>query len=138
MRTRLCILALALVVGCSDSNAPRRTITGTYPLININGDPLPSLVYQETNYTLEVTDGTISLGSNGTFTDSYTIRENDNGTVSSYTIPCSGTWSRSGNNLTLQETTTADCGDYATATWDGSNTLTVDWESLGVPAVHRR
>ena len=139
MRARLLTIALAaLVVGCGDSSTGPKTITGTYPLRSVNGDALPALVYQETNYTLEVTEGTISLGSNGRFTDSYTLRENDNGAIQTATIPCSGTWTRSGNAIQLQEDQTTSCGDYGTGSWDGSNTLTVTWDSFGVPAEHRR
>jgi hypothetical protein len=138
MRVTLAALVLVAAVGCSDSSTGPRTITGTYPLLNINGDALPALIDQSTNYTLEVTEGTISLGSNGTFTDSYTLRENDAGTIRTVTIPCSGNWTRSGNDVQLEETASSSCGDYATGTWDGSNTLTVTWDSFGLPAVHRR
>lgn len=139
MRARLCTLALAAVVlGCGDSSNPK-SIAGSYPLVSINGHNVPTVAYQETGYTLEVLSGNVVINANGTFADTYTIRETVDATVyPPETIACNGTWTRSGNNLILQETATNVCGDDASATWDGNNTITIDWASLGIPAVHRR
>ena len=138
MRAALCTLALAVAVaGCSDSNSPK-SINGTYSLESVGGDIVPTIYYSEPGYSLAVIDGAIRLNSNGTFIDEYTLEENDNGYVQSGTVACNGTWTRSGNDIELQEMQTSLCGDFGSARWDGSNTLTVYWESLGLPAVHRR
>ena len=132
-------IAIVLLAGCGNDNSTSpKTIAGTYTLNTVGGQGLPAVVYSETNYTLEVTGGAVSLNSDGTFSDTYTLRENDAGTVNTATIPCTGVWTQSGNNISLTETTTADCGDTGDGTWDGSNTVTIDWGSLGVPAVHKR
>jgi hypothetical protein len=139
MRTVITTLALALLVGCSgdNSNSPK-TIEGTYTLSSIAGDNLPALIYSETNYTLEITAGAVNLNADGTFSDTYTIRENDAGTVNTTTIPCTGSWNQTGDHVSLIETVTADCGDTGSGTWDGSNSLTIDWGNIGLPAVHTR
>ncbi|HEX2781358.1 MAG TPA: hypothetical protein VHM30_17785 [Gemmatimonadaceae bacterium] len=139
MRARLCTLALAAVVlGCGDSSSPK-SIAGSYPLVSVDGHSVPTIAIQETGYTLEVLSGNVTINANGTFADTYTIRETLNATTfPPATIACNGTWTRSGNDLILEETATNVCGDYGSATWDGNNTITIDWQSLGVPVVHRR
>jgi hypothetical protein len=139
MRTLCTTLALALLVACGgdNSNSPK-TLAGSYTLNTVGGHALPAVVFTATNYTLEVTAGTVALNGSGSFTDSYTLRENDAGTITTTTIPCNGSWTQTGSTITLTETVTSDCGDTGTATWDGSNRLTINWDGLGVPAVHIR
>ena len=141
MRRLLSILATAALAACGggdDSSAPRQ-LPGTYPLVSANGRALPAVLYEEPGYKLEVTAGTITLAASGSFSDSYTIRETIDGVVQPLDeIPCYGSWTRSGNTVTLSEIVTNECGDDATATWDGNNTLTVTWDGVGVPIVHRR
>lgn len=141
MRRLLSTLALATLAACGggdDPPAPRQ-LPGTYPLVSANGRSLPAVLYEAPGYKLEVTAGTITLSGNGSFTDSYTVRETIDGVVQPVeVIPCHGSWTRSGNTVTLSEIVTDVCGDDAIATWDGNNTLTVTWQGLGVPVVHRR
>lgn len=140
MRTISLALALAVLSACggSDKTTGPKTVPGSYSLNNVNGSGLPAVYYQEPGYKLEVTAGAINLSANGSFTDTYSFRETDGATVTSVTVPCQGTWAQSGSNIVLQEVSTADCGDQATTIWDGNNTLTVTWASVGVPAVHKR
>jgi hypothetical protein len=138
MRTICISFALALLAGCSDNSTSPKTIDGTYTLTSIAGGGLPAIIDSETDYTLEITAGSVTLNTNGTFTDTYTLRENDAGTVTTTTIPCTGSWLQTGNDLSLVETVTDDCGDTGSGTWDGSNSVTIDWAGLGVPAVHTR
>ena len=138
MRTVCITLALALLAGCgSDSNAPK-SVDGSYTLTSVGGHSLPANIYSETDYTLDVTKGSVELHENGTFTDSYDFSENDAGAITTATVPCSGTWTRLGNNIALGETVTGDCGDHGTGSWDGSNTVTITWESIGLPAVYSK
>lgn len=138
MRAAIALLALVAVVGCGKDSSGPKTLPGTYPLRSVDGRNLPAMVLQSPGYSLEVTDGTITLNANGTFTDSYSFRENDGGTVTNVTIPCAGTWSQSGNSITLEETASGNCGETGTATWDGNSTLTINWAGLGAAVVHRR
>lgn len=139
MRRLLSILTLTALAACGgdDPQAPKQ-LPGTYPLVGVNGRSLPAVVHEEPGYKLEITAGTITLATSGSFSDSYTIRETIDGVVQPDEIPCHGSWTRSGNTVALSEIVTNVCGDDATATWDGDNTLTVTWDDLGVPVVHRR
>ena len=141
MRRLLSTLAIAAVAACGggDDPAAPQQLPGTYPLVSANGRSLPAVLYEEPGYKLEVTAGTITLNGNGSFSDSYSIRETLDGTPQPVeVIPCNGSWTRSGNTVTLSEIVTDVCGDDATATWDGNNTLTVTWDGVGVPIIHRR
>lgn len=141
MRRMLSTIALAAVVGCGGDDSPApRALEGTYPLVTVDGRALPTVVIEVPGYKLEVLSRTITVGANAAFTDSYTIRETEDGVVHPVrTVTCSGSWTRSGNTVTLTETqTTVDCGGIGVAAWDGNNTLTIDWESTGIAFVHRR
>lgn len=140
MRTVQFTLALALLAGCGggDKAAAPKTVHGTYPLVSYNGSALPALLIQVPGYKAELTGGTITLNNNGSFTDSYSIRETEGTTVTNTTYPCGGTWAQSGNTLSLQEAVSADCGAQATGSWDGNNTLTLTWDGFDGPVVHRR
>ena len=140
MRRLLPTLALAAVAACGGDDPPApRQLPGTYPLVSANGRPLPAVVHEEPGYKLEITAGTISLATSGSFSDSYTIRETIDDVVQPIAeITCYGSWTRSGSTVTLSEIVTDKCGDDASAAWDGDNTLTVTWDDLGVPVVHRR
>ena len=140
MRRLLSTLAIATLAACGgDDPAAPRQLPGTYPLVSANGRSLPAVVHEEPGYKLEITAGTITLATSGSFSDSYTIRETIDGVVQPIDeLTCHGSWTRSGNSVTLSEIVTSECGDDATATWDGDNSLTVTWDDLGVPVVHRR
>lgn len=139
MRTAVASLALvALVAGCGgDSNSPR-SIPGTYNLETVGGAPPPTVIYSEPNYSISVLDGEVLIRNNGTFRDIYKLEENDAGAVRSQDFICEGTYTRSGNSITLQEEITSGCGENGDATWDGNNTLSIDWSFIPGTAVHRR
>jgi hypothetical protein len=139
MRTAVATFALvALVAGCGgDSNSPK-SIPGTYTLQTVGGDTPPTVIYTEPNYSISVLDGEVLIRNNGTFRDIYTLQENDAGTISTQTFTCEGTYTRSGNSVTLEENDTSGCGEYGDGTWDGNNTLSIDWSFIPATAVHRR
>ena len=139
MRAARYSLALALLIACGgdDSTGPR-SIAGSYVLRSINGDPVPILAYEEPDYKVEIVSGNVVLDADGSFTDTHVLRETDGATITVATIPCTGTWTQSGNSLLLSEDVSNDCGVEAGVEWDGSNTLTVDWGFLGIEAVYRR
>jgi hypothetical protein len=140
MRTLFCTFVLAVLLACGggDKAAAPKTMPGTYPLVSYAGSGMPATIVQVPGYKAELTGGTITLNANGSFSNSYSFRETEGTTVTNTTIPCSGTWAQSGNAVALQETVAGDCGDTGTASWDGNNTLTINWENLGGPTVHRR
>ena len=139
MRKLSCLLLLATLAACGgdDSSSPR-SLPGTYTLRTADGRIVPAIVYEEPGYRFEILSGAIRLETNGSFSDTYTIRETDGANVTQETFDCDGTWTRSGNTVNLEEFESLDCGDFGTGTWDGNNSLTIQWALLDFTGVHRR
>lgn len=133
------MLALASACGGDDSNAPKSDHLGTYPLQSINGDPVPSVVYSDATTRVEITQGSLTIHANGTYTETLTYLETENDVPSPpETYNCTGTARREGNTITLVETTAPGCaGDTYTATYSGGNILTVNY-GPGFVAIYRR
>jgi hypothetical protein len=140
----ICALALvAIVAGCHDSTAPRE-INGTYLLRSYRDLPLPQVVSEDLNHTVQITAGTITINGDLTFTDSYTFERNDFGTISSVVVACTGHWTPAGESpqggelITLDEASLPPgCGDHGIAEWDHNRKLTIAWNVLGLTQ-HRR
>jgi hypothetical protein len=139
MRRSLCslVLALAALTACggdSGSN-PKVSLAGAYSLSTVDGNVLPYILYQDETLKAEVLRGTFTITGSGTYTENVTIRFTDSGGVEEAPAICSGTYTQTGNSLTLTETETADCGGSWGATWDGRNTITVNY---GLQVVYKR
>lgn len=132
----LSVLGLAACGG--DSTGPRGSLAGSYNLVTIAGQNLP-LVFQDATGKLELLSGSFVIDGTNTFTETIVLRVSDaSGTVILPAAPvaCSGTYTRSGNTLTLLETETDQCGGTWTGTWDGRNSVSVDYD--GAIAVYKR
>lgn len=123
MRTLAAVaLGAALLVGCDDSTGPG-SIAGTYQLQSVNDDPVPSILSQVgTTYRLEATGGAVTLRSDGTYTATFSLREDDNGTITTINQTEHGTWEGTASDLTLIDDSD---GEFVLASVSG-NTLTVD------------
>ena len=142
MRRSFCTLLLALAAltacGGDSGNDPKASLPGSYALSTIDSRTVPLVIFQDAEYKLELLSGSLVLGGNGTFTESVRLRETDANGTQEPVIPCNGTYTQSGNTLVLTETDTGteDCGGNFSATWDGRNTVTVDY--YGTIAVYKR
>jgi len=141
MRRSFCslLLALAALTACGGGdggNDPQVSLPGTYSLSTIDGQGVPYLLYQDTEVKVEAKNGTFTITGSGTYTENVTLKFTDANGVEEIPAICSGTYTRSGNNLTITENETDECvgGDW-TATWDGRNTITIDY---GVLFVYKR
>jgi hypothetical protein len=130
MRRVALVLAMVLplaLAGCGDSTGPGGSLAGTYTLRSINGDPVPVLISSGPPQE-EITGGFVRLNANGTFTASHTYRVTFGGSSTTVTEDIDGTYTRSGDELTL---TFDDPDGSGTATvfavWDGDR-LTIDDE----------
>lgn len=128
MRRLAWTLLLFVAAGCGSdkSTAPKR-IEGTYALKTISGATPPTIIYDDAtnNQRIEVLSSTLTLSNGGTFSSPWSFRITDNGTVSPYDETCTGTFTRSGNSLSITETDNGGfCGGTYSATWDGNNTIT--------------
>lgn len=129
-------LLVAFTAACSDSTGPEASVTGTYTLRSINGANVPVVVYQEGTYREEVQSGSITINSNNTFSATHTIRFVDGTDSMTATQTCTGTYSRNGSSMTLDEAVTADCGGIYNATMVGSS-ITVAYDAT-VQAVYSK
>lgn len=137
----LAVLALVFsAAACGDDDGPTgapANITGTYPLRSVNGDDVPTTILEVPGYKFEILSGSLVLNSNNTFTEQATFRETENGTVTETPLTCSGTYTRNGNGITLNETAAGDdCGGTFTGTISGT-TVTVSYDAQ-FQAVYRK
>jgi hypothetical protein len=121
LRSLTAILTAAVVLtACSDSpTGGSGQIEGTYSIHTINGSSLPYTLFQFGNDKFEVLSGSMTLQANGTFTQTFSTRETEEGVTTTETSTSSGTWSRTGNTVVL-----ASQGEQVTMTWDGNRQLT--------------
>ena len=111
LRSTRLVAGLALAAlgfsACSDSTSPNATaFVGVYALSSLNGTTPPVVVAEDAvNGRLEVTGGTITLNSDMTFSDRTDFRITDpNGAISTDFDLASGTYTTSGNTVTLTPT----------------------------------
>jgi len=117
---------VAIACGGDSGTGPKATVAGTYSLSSYNGKPLPFTLTDTLGTDIFTTTYlapfTITLNSDQTMKIVITVTFASNGQGSS-TVKDStlGNWSLNGNVVTL---TTVD--GPSTATWNGSNTLTIN------------
>ena len=139
MRRLFCSLILLVAAGtaCGDGGTgPKGSLTGTYALSTVDSRSLPIVFYEDADYKVEILSGSFAVTGASTFTETIAVRETDSTGPLVTTAVCAGTYTRSGNSLTLTEPETNECGGTYSAAWNGSNTLSVDYG--GVVAVYKR
>lgn len=136
---RMAVIA-GLVAGCGDGTTTEPpSISGHYSLESAKGKPLPVVLEQGTDHTLEIVAGEITIDRDETFRDLYMMRETNVGVVAVTTVSCDGTWNLSSQLIALYETEAPGCGDSALGEWDHTtgNSITISWARL-YPAVYSR
>jgi flagellar basal body rod protein FlgG len=116
-------LAMLLALGaCSADGATSPTQSsntpvpyGNYAISTVNGKALPVALAQDGAYSYEVTNGTLALSQDGKFSIVTTYRQTITDNVSIFVDSTGGTWSISGNTVTLKNS--AD-GTTDTGTWE--------------------
>ena len=127
LATILLVLAAA-ACGGDKPNAPKR-LEGTYTLRTVNGANPPTVIYDDpaSGQRAEIISGSITLGSDGTFSAPWSFRLTDNGAVTNHSETCTGTFTRSGNHVVMEEADNQSwCGGQFDGDWDGSDTFTED------------
>ena len=111
MTRAFALLALALAA-CTDAGTGVGSLTGTYTLRTINGDPVPAtLAFTSPSDHVELLEGQIRLASDGTYSDRTRVQETKRGVTTEYLDDTQGRWSVSGTALLL-----VDDADAANAT----------------------
>jgi hypothetical protein len=111
-------------VACNDSTGPTTPIAA-YTLTAIGSAGLPTVMYAEEGYSLEVTAGTIELVEPDEYTASLTVIETVDGIKSTYVDQESGTWAMVNGVIELSPL----AGSTFTATWSGTR-LTVNRDDV--------
>jgi hypothetical protein len=133
MRRLLLAVSAISLLACGDSSGPRvSSAVGTWNLVTINGSPLPYTIrVVQPSYKLEILSDVFVAIQNGTFTETTTFRETENGNVIETTQPNDGIWSRNGNTVTV----TGSNGLPSTATISGDR---ITLSKSGFVSVYQR
>ena len=102
--------ALAGTAACGGDSATgpggARAAAGRYTIQTVNGKSLPVAIFADTNYTYEVTTGTLTLGVDGMYSKITTFRQTIPGNIELFVDSSGGTWLQSGS--VVQFTTAPD------------------------------
>lgn len=118
------MVALASLVAAgacgSSSDSPTgpavpTTPVGSYTITTVNGKALPVALFADASYTYEVTQGKLSLGSDGKYSVVTTFRQTLPGSVETFVDSTGGTWLQTGNAIAM---TNSQDGSLDNATWD--------------------
>lgn len=114
--------ALAFATACGgDATGPNaNTPEGTYAISTVNGKTPPVAIFNEPDYILEVTSGSLVLTHDGKYSAVLTTRQTVPDNTSIFVDSTSGTWLLSGSAVQF---TDASDGAQETATW-GNGQLT--------------
>ena len=114
----------------SSPNAPTSPV-GAYQLTTVQGKALPYRMYSDVNYTVDVSDGTISLSGDGNFVATMKSEERVENHLSVYADTAIGKWALNGTNVFL----TASDGSKTSGVWAGAK-LTLTDSSGVTPSVY--
>ena len=97
-------LAVAFTTACGgDSSTGPSSVAGTYSLTTVNSSPLPYVFINDASGKIEILSDVYTVSDNGTYTNPTIIRSTVNGTVTTDTLTSDGTYTRSGNSITLTD-----------------------------------
>src|SRR5689334_15024317 len=112
-RLIVALLATTLLAACSD-NGPLTGggFTGNYALVSINTFDLPVQSGSNSNFTTYINAGTLTLNVDHTYTLSITYQDvyTDNSTINRTEVLSQGTYSGSGNSITLTDDSSGATG----------------------------
>ena len=114
------VLAFATACGGDSTGPNANTPEGTYSISTVNGKTPPVAIFNEPDYILEVTSGSLVLTHDGKYSAVLTTRQTVPDNTSTFVDSTSGTWVLSGSAL---EFTDGSDGAKETATW-GNGQLT--------------
>lgn len=126
----LASLALAGCGGGGDETGPT-TVAGVYNLVTVNGRALPAVVVDFGGYRLEVLSSELTLHPGGAYSEMSQVRETEDGTTTTSSLPSAGTYSTRGAQITLAD----GDGDTITGTVSGDR---ITLAEQGVVLVYER
>jgi hypothetical protein len=98
-------VAMLLVACGGDKTTGPETVSGTYTLRTVNGTAVPMIVYQDSQEKDELLAGNVTLSADNSWSGLLSIRATDlsSGQVFGGSYPIGGTYSLSGNTITLTD-----------------------------------
>jgi hypothetical protein len=118
---------LTTACGGDSSTGPGASVVGTYSLQTVNSKALPYVAYDDGTEKIEVLSDSYTLTATGTYTNETVVRTTIGGTPTTDTYSYDGTYTQSGNTVTL--TDSQDPTDVVSATVSGS-TFTISVQGL--------
>lgn len=104
MSVGLAAASLFLLASCTAIDAiGSRSVRGTYQLETVNGYRIPSVVYEEPGYRLEVLDAAFTLEDDGTYSEAGIVRETVYGQSTTRSSSSYGTYDYYNGELTFDE-----------------------------------
>lgn len=99
----LLLVLFAFVAACGEDKTVTgpASVAGSYHLDTVNGAPLPAVVAQLGTSKVEVTQGTLSLNSDDTFSGNLETRTTSGSSVTTDQNPVNGTYTVAGNVMTF-------------------------------------
>ena len=117
------------------TGTPTTGTTGLYTLRTVNGDAVPTTIYEDPEFgeKEEILSGSVNLKTGSEFVAIFRFRDTYDGMSETYSDTLLGTWSKSGTTISF----TDDFGD----SFDGTLTtagLTIDDPDFGVTLVFKK
>lgn len=97
----LAVTLLVALVACGDDSVAPPTVFGRYEIQTVDAKPLPTLLYQEGDYTFTAEDSFYTLREDNTFFSSVTWLEEYQGWTHLSTHTFEGTFTISGDTVTF-------------------------------------
>ena len=107
MRRFVFLCASLVLLGCGgDSTGPAASAEGTWDLLSVNGDAVPSVVdaIPAQGYTLEIVVDEYVLHGDGTYDEFFTTRTTQGTQVTTQDDTDAGTWSQQGTQVSISPT----------------------------------
>lgn len=119
-------LVITAACGSDSATAPEAAaVTGTYSLKTVNSAPLPYTMPDDGSGIVKILGDSYSLTADGKYTGATQVSITSGGITSVTTLTSSGSYTRSGDSVTL--TAADDPTDKVTGTISGANfTISVD------------
>ncbi|MEJ2342805.1 MAG: hypothetical protein P8Y10_11440, partial [Gemmatimonadales bacterium] len=124
MKLRHIVTAVAVIslpaCGSDDISGPGGNdadLVGSYELTSIDGDALPVTVFETIGQRVEVVDGNLSISADGSYVLDAEVLVTTDGQSETVDDSTPGSWTLTGNLLTLDSDLAGLCTD--TGTWSG-------------------
>jgi len=129
------LAAIAVLSSCNalDSIGTAGRLNGTYELLYVNGSRVPTLLYQEPGYRLEVLNANFTLETDGTYSEAGIVRETVSGISSTRSSSSFGYYDYYNGELTFDESG----GRRYYGSLSGS-TLVIEDQDQGLTMEYRR